>query len=150
MKTLAFIFLLSSQAMAEESAWERATYVLGASMVYVAYDYFVFYPNQWRGGTTEEIAFRISQVALLGALTWFLVDKFGWKTGAAFGALYLSWNFDAAYYAIAGRGSWDEVRRGKVTWARHTPAGLFESPTSERTLKIQLGIGAIVSIAFIL
>ena len=120
-KILPLVFAISiaahvGAAETESTAWERSAYVIAASAIYVSYDYFVFYPNQWQAGTTEEVAFRISQLALLGGLTWFLIDKFGWKTGVSFGALYLSWNFDAAYYWMAGRNSWIEVERGEVTW----------------------------------
>ena len=82
---------------------------------------------------------------------YILVDKFGWKTGAAFGALYFSWCFDAGYYALYGRDAWsNDVESGSITWARHTPAGWFENPTSARTLKAQMTVGITVSILFLL
>ena len=151
-KILVLLMLAASFARAQESTvWERSAYVMGASAIYVFYDYLLYAPNQWPAGSTEEVTFRITQLALLGGLTYFLVDKFGWKTGAAFGALYFSWCFDAAYYLLYGRDSWhDEVESGTVTWARHTPAGQFENPTSARTLKVQMGIGISLSIALIL
>jgi len=149
-KTLFMLLLLCSVARSE-TAVERGLYVLGASAVYVLYDYAVYAPNQWEAGTAEEITFRVSQLVLLGGLTWFLVEKFGWKTGIAFGTLYVSWNFDAAYYLLYGRGAWNsEVEGNTVTWARHTPAGWFETPTSGRTLKIQMAVGMVLSVALIL
>lgn len=148
MKPLAVILLAFTLSTA--NAWEKAAYVAGASVIYAGYDVLVYSPNQWPAGSTEEILFRVSQIVLLGGLTWILVDKFDWKTGAAFGALYFSWNLDALYYLFYGRGAWkQEVERNKVTWAKHTPAGWFESPTRARTLKMQMGIGITVATLFI-
>jgi hypothetical protein len=147
---LLILFVESGQGQ-ESTAWERSVFVIGASAIYVGYDYFVYAKNQWKAGTVEEITFRISQLALLGGLTWFLVDHFGWKTGIAFGILYFSWNFDAAYYWLHGRDAWqNEVESNSVTWAKHTPAGWFESPTSAKTLKIQMSFGIGISIALLL
>ena len=129
---------------------ERGAYVAGASIIYVLYDY-VLYDRTMQAGEPREIFFRVSQLALLGTLTYILVDKFGWRTGAAFGALYFSWCFDAGYYALYGHNAWrDEVESGTVTWAQHTPAGWFENPTSARTLKLQMGLGISLSIALLI
>ena len=163
MKRLVFLLFLSAiiatlatslsfaQPPQEHTALERGAYVLAASTIYVAYDYLVYAPNQWEEGSTEEIVFRATQIVLLGGLTWFLVDRFGWRTGVAFGALYFSWCLDASYYLLYGRNAWhDDVESGTVTWARHTPASWFENPTSARTLKIQMTVGVTVSILFLI
>lgn len=154
MKLLAIILLALTLSTAH--AWEKAAYVAGASVIYAGYDVLVYSPNQWPAGSTEEVLFRVSQIALLGGLTWFLVDRFGWKTGVSFGVLYFTWNLDALYYLMYGKRAWYlEVEKSKyknpagVPWTRHTLAGQFEWPTSPETLKYQMGAGMIVATFFI-
>lgn len=150
MKRLVNIVAFLLLAARADAGVKEAIYVLGASGVYVMYDYLLYANNQWSAGSAEEIAFRVSQLMLQGALTWFLAEECGIKAAIAFNVLWLTWNLDAAYYGVydlfKGTSTWKtEVESNTVTWARHTPVGWFSSPQSARALKIQMSVGVLVS-----
>lgn len=105
-----------------------------------------------------------------GLLTYGLTKKFGWKTGAAFNAIWWTFGDDLLYYGIAeamGRlnivkkgSSWDRspafkgVVEDKVTWAWWTPVGLLRGGKNDKsiegkTLFIQSGVGLAVALGLL-
>ena len=139
---------------------ERLLYLSGAVVGFSVFDYIGF--NATKGDRGSLIAYRVVQTAVQGLITWFLVEKCGWRTALSFNIIWWTFGMDFLYYGIAE----SEVLRLDKSWegkgilkqavmdngAQHawwTPAGLVQPgrPVSGQTLILQSLIGLSVSIA---
>ena len=141
---------------------------LGASVLFAAFDYVGY--NLSKGNPTTLKIYRAAQVTAQAALTYGLTKEFGWKTGAAFNAIWWTFGDDLLYYGIAeamgqlgvvkegskwdGKGGFKGIADDKVTWAWWTPVGLLSGakngkPIDGNTLFIQAGVGLAVALSLL-
>ena len=160
------LLFLSCISAAQQDTVHQATplkkvlYLTGASVVFSGIDYLLYAPAL-RNSTTL-MMYRVFQLALQSAITWFLYDQLGLSAAIGFNLIWWTFGHDLLYYGFAEifnpSGGWDgydsfrdEFMGNKITWAYWTPIGISRGmkrnrPIAGDALIAQALIGA--SLAF--
>ena len=115
------------------SAATKLLYLAGASLVYAGVDYVGF--NITRRNDTRLAIYRVFQVLMQGAITWFLYDRLGLPTAIGFNVIWWTFGLDFLYYGYAelinpgqpweSRGDLQhKVFDHEANWAYWTPVGI--------------------------
>ena len=109
----------------------KAAYVVGASLAFSLFDYvgynltrhdiepYLQRPHGWLTG------YRILQVAVQSAITYFLYKECGLSSAISFNLIWWTWGDDLAYYGLMYYGSHSNaISTDEITWAGWTPIGL--------------------------
>lgn len=122
-----------SLLVTNRSQWEKILYLTGASVLYAGIDYTGY--NLTRNNNAALTVYRIFQVAVQGAITYFLYKEIGLPTAIAFNVIWWTFGDDILYYGYSelvnpggrweSRGSFSaNVMGNHATWAYWTPIGI--------------------------
>ena len=137
---LLIIFVSSSQAQQDSAKVDsviqktilvKAAYVVGASLAFSLFDYVGYNlirhdiePYAYRAPWMLP-AYRILQVAVQSAITYFLYKECGLSSAISFNLIWWTWGDDLAYYGLMYYGSHSNaISTDEITWAGWTPIGL--------------------------
>jgi hypothetical protein len=139
---------------------EKLVYLGGASLLYAGVDYFGF--NYTKQNKTQLVMYRVFQIMMQGAITWFLYDKLGLPTAIGFNLIWWTFGLDFLYYGYAevvnpghpweSRGDMQGgIFDNDATWAYWTPVGILRGMRRDDgipgdTLVAQSVIGAVLGI----
>ena len=112
---------------------EKAAYVVGASLAFSLFDYVGF--SLIRQEPEPHTAYRILQVAVQSAITYFLYKQCGLPSAISFNVIWWTWGDDLAYNGWAYLFNptpyppWENrtingLQENAITWAGWTPIGL--------------------------
>ena len=163
---LFFPFSLSAQDSVQvnqvisKSAVEKILFLTGASLLYAGLDYVGY--NSTRYDPTGLLCYRVFQVAMQVAISYFLYKEFGLPTAIGFNIIWWTFGDDLLYYGYASLinpgGKWesrnsfpDNVMANHTTWAYWTPLGILRGmnrsrPIAGNTLLAQALLGAVIGI----
>ncbi len=135
---------------------EKSLYLTGASVLFAGVDYIGF--NLTRDKPTYRLIYRVIQVAVQSAITWFLYEKLGLPTAIGFNLIWWTFGDDFIFYGYTelfnvggdwyGRGILSEhILKNRVDWAYWTPLGIMRGmkrnqPIAGDALLAQSIIGA--------
>jgi hypothetical protein len=166
-----FLVLLCSATPAQEispppekekpAILTKLLYLGGASLLYSGIDYVGF--NATNRNPTALGIYRVCQVLMQGAITWFLYEKLGLSTAIGFNLIWWTFGDDFLYYtyaeAVNPGAPWESRGAMKASifgnqcyWAYWTPVGLSRGASRHKviagdTLLAQTLIGAVLGIS---
>ena len=152
-------FFEVSESAKDLSRIERIGYVCGASLAFSLFDYIG--ANATKSNNSARTAYRVLEVTVQTAITYFLYKKCGLNSAISFNVIWWTWGDDLAYYGWAytlnpkrpweGR-YYNGFQGDAVSWASWTPIGLTRKKDSlidKATLTIQAMLGFSISIAIL-
>ncbi len=115
------------------TALEKAAWVAGASVVFAGFDYVGY--NLTARNPTALVGYRIAQVLVQSAISWFLYRKLGLPSAIGFNLIWWTFGDDFLYYTWAevinpgppweSRGAMNNSIFGnQCYWAYWTPVGI--------------------------
>jgi len=168
-KILFVVILISTTSSGQQDSlhakpkWQKVLYLTGASLLYSGIDYFGY--NATKKNSTTLIFYRIFQVAMQGAISWFLYDQLGLPTAIGFNLIWWTFGDDLLYYGYAELvnpgGAWESrgalrsnVMNNHTTWAYWTPIGMARGikrePIAGDALVAQALMGAAIALTITL
>ena len=152
-------FFQVSESAKDLTKIERIGYVCGASLAFSLFDYIG--SNATKNNNGARTAYRILEVTVQTAITYFLYKKCGLNSAISFNVIWWTWGDDLAYYGWAyvfnpkppweGR-NYNGFQGDAISWASWTPIGLTRKKDSlidKATISIQAMLGFSISIAIL-
>ena len=139
------------ESIKQKSMLEKVGYVCGASLAFSLFDYIGF--GLVRETPGPHTGYRVLQVAVQSAITYFLYKQCGLPSAISFNLIWWTWGDDLAYngwgnvfnmhYPPWENRSVNGLSENQITWASWTPIGLLR-PKGQRIPKDALFGQAII------